>query len=455
MTHPTPSSIADALILTLTRGMSLAEWQRLGLIEREWGLYTQLAGQYSRIVVLSYGDPATELQIAAGMSPTPVVICPASAPDAPARVAHALPGIASAVVKTNQMDGVAAAIRTANHLRSLGVRVGVVGRGGYLRSRFEADQHGPASRQASDAAAEEHDLCAASDIIVGTTPEMVHALSWRYGVEFERTRVIPNFVVAQGPTVCAAEREPVVLYAGQLVTRKRVDMLVRACARLSDESKARLTLSIIGEGPEEAALKSLASELGVRAIFERRIGHVALLERMRRAAIYAQASTLEGHPKTVIEAMACGAAVIVTDSPGMSDVLTHGVTGLRVDSQPGAIADAIELLLTDEAWREQMGHAAGHVAQEKFGLKTIVPMELDAHRAAIARAGQGAHPRAAVRFDPALLDAGTAAAGAWECSLSAFARRLEAEQAQRVLEEIETSVRELRQSVKPARPIRA
>lgn len=443
----TPSlggKIADALVVALTRGMSLAEWDRLGLIEREWGLYEAIGSQYGTIVVLSYGVPEQEAEVAARISPSPVVVCQADSDDAPKRVAAALGHVSTVVVKTNQMDGVTPAIRTARWLRSQGVSVGLIGRGGYLRSRFAADQFGPASRQAADAAAQEHDLCAAADVIVGTTPEMTHALSWRYGVPFERTRVIPNYVLVHGSTVCAAERDPVVLYAGQLVARKRVDMLIEAMSRLSDENKAKMTLSIIGEGPEEGRLRQLAVDQGVNAVFESRVGHGELLKRMARAAIYAQASSLEGHPKTVIEAMASGAAVVVTDAPGMSEVVTHGVTGLRVESQAGAIADAVDLLLNDEAWREQMGHAAGHVAQDRFGIRTILPREIEAHRLAISSAGRFVRPDASVRFDPSLADEGMDASAAWERALASFAKRLDPAQGEGVLGQIERAVGAMR-----------
>ena len=442
-----PQPIADALVLSLTRGMSLARWERLGLLEREWALYQHLAEAYPRYALLSYGDPDEEAALATRLTPSPAVICAPDAPDAPLRVARSLEGARSAVVKTNQMEGVGPAIRVAKFLRAAGLRTALIARGGYLRSRFAADQSGAGSKQAADAAAEEHALCTAADVIIGTTPDMTHALGWRYGVGFERTFVVPNFVLAEGSTRCAHERDPVVLYAGQLVKRKRVDLLIRAMARLSRESADRLTLSIIGEGPDEPALRALAAELGVRATFEPRLGHGVVLDRMRRAAFYAQASTLEGHPKTVIEAMACGAAVIVTDSPGMGEVITHGVTGLRVEPSEGGLADAIDLLLNDEAWREQLGHAAAHVAQEKFGLARIVPLEMAAHRTAMETAGSRAPADPSVRWDPSLPDAGPAAAEAWARALTAFARRLASDDLQPMLERLERTTREMREQL--------
>ncbi|MCB9840818.1 MAG: glycosyltransferase family 4 protein [Phycisphaeraceae bacterium] len=448
-TSPTP--IADALVLCMTRGMSLGEWERLGLLEREWSLYEHIADAYRQIVVLSYGEAEGEERVAGLLSPAPIVVTPADAPDAPANVAEALGDARSVVVKTNQMDGVEAAIRTAHHLRSTGRRVGLIARGGYLRSRFAADQFGPASRQAADAAADERAICEAADVVVGSTPDMAHALAWRYGVAFERTRVIPNYVMAMGPSTCACDRKPIVLYAGQLVKRKRVDMLLRATARLSRETATRLTFSIIGQGPEEAALKELAADLGVNAVFEARIEHSKLQDRMRQAAIYAQASALEGHPKTVIEAMACGAAVVVTDSPGMGEVITHGVTGLRVEPHEGALGDAIDLLMNDEEWREQMGHAAAHAAQERFGLHVIGPLEEAAHRAAIESGGEGVGGPAGVRWDPALVEAGHGAAEAWALALGAFAKRLDAGETERMLMRLEQTTRDMREQVAGAK----
>lgn len=67
--------------------------------------------------------------------------------------------------------------------------------------------------------------------------------------------------------------------------------------------------------------------------------------------------TRQGSGLTVIlEAMASGRPVVVTDNPGLSDYVEHGVTGLLVPAKdPGAMADAIDALLADPGRAAAMG----------------------------------------------------------------------------------------------------
>ncbi|KXO94295.1 group 1 glycosyl transferase [Tsukamurella pulmonis] len=78
--------------------------------------------------------------------------------------------------------------------------------------------------------------------------------------------------------------------------------------------------------------------------------------------------TVTGSGLTVVlEAMASGRPVVVTDNPGVSDYVEHGVTGLLVPPEdPDAMAAAISELLADDAARIAMGRAAAARARERF-----------------------------------------------------------------------------------------
>ena len=157
----------------------------------------------------------------------------------------------------------------------------------------------------------------------------------------------------------------------------------------------------------------------------------------------AQASALEGHPKTVIEAMALGAAVVVADAPGLGEVVTHGVTGLRVEAQPGPIADAIGFLL-DEPWREQMGHGAGAVAGAvRAGRDRAAGGRPHARRWAYRATGLSRGGD--VRWIRACSEHG--GGEAWSRSMASFASRLEPAEAARWLSEIERTARALAQGL--------
>ena len=427
--------IGDALVLTMTRGVSLADWERLGMISREWALYERLSHHYQKVVMVTFGGSA-DREKAAALSPRLHVVCnehgagleeyEAGVPD---RVLDLVADARQVVVKTNQMEGGALAARVSQRLRAAGVRTGLIARGGYLWSRFVAAENGAASSVARRVAELEGALCHAADVIVGTSEQMVGDLEWRYGLEREAVALIPNYI-PDLPQRGAEDREPLrVLYAGQLVTRKRVDLLMQAVARMPEPRRSEVTLTIVGEGPEEANLRRLASELGIRVEFEKRMPHEELAERMSRCAVYAQASALEGHPKTVIEAMATGAPVVVADSPGLGDVVEHCQTGLCAAASADAFAWAINGLLDDREWRESLGMAAATRARLRWGLDTIFMLELDAHRQAARRSGEGragaAAPPMEVRWESPLLGAGLGTqVEAWSRSIRGFSGRL-------------------------------
>lgn len=413
--------LADALVVVFTAGVSLRDWVASGLLPREWPLYERLRPEYSRIILVTHGGPDDltvgqywkELTEGVSSNP-PEVICNASNEDPvvytgllPRLVAERLGGAQSVVVKTNQMQGGDVAARITQHLRTQGFIAGLIARGGYLWSRFVASEHGAHSTQAADAAATEGELCRASDVIIGTTQQMLDDLAWRYSLDPARMHLVPNYVLATHEPVPAAAREPGrVLYAGQLVHRKRVDVLIEAIAQVKAGGQENAVLEIIGDGPEEKNLKELAARLNAPVEFRNRISHGELIARMSRCSIYAQASELEGHPKTVLEAMATGAAVIVADSPGLAEVVQIGATGLRVASDAASFAHAIGQLLNDEDWRDNLGFAAARTARQSYALENVIDLERRAHEAAIARAGLGATAASPpVRFDPEMLHA--------------------------------------------------
>ncbi len=386
--------VADALVVTFTYGVSLRTWADTGGIERELALYERLAPYYGRILLVTYGGPGDESVLATHAPNGFEIVCnkhrlplPNYAAALPGLVSCALGNARSVVVKTNQMCGGREAVAVATLLREEYRATALIGRGGYLWSRMAAYEHGTNSMQARDAADTETTLCTAADIVVGTTNDMVSDLCWRYALDPSRTRIIPNYVVhsSGSPHESSARVPGLVLYAGQLVKRKRVDILIEAVASMEAQARAGLTLEIIGEGPEENPLRDLAARLNAPVVFRSRVPHAQLIRRMAECAIYVQASEMEGHPKTVLEALASGAAVIVANTPGLGETITHGVTGLVITNTSEAFGQAITELLADSDWREILGQGGSRWALSNLSLNAIVPKELEAHRAAAAR----------------------------------------------------------------------
>jgi len=83
-------------------------------------------------------------------------------------------------------------------------------------------------------------------------------------------------------------------------------------------------------------------------------------------------SRREGLPKSLLEAAACGRAMVATDVPGCREIVRDGVNGLLVaPDQPAALADAIERLARDGALRQRFGSAARQIVCEEFSSARI------------------------------------------------------------------------------------
>jgi glycosyltransferase involved in cell wall biosynthesis len=390
-------TLADALVLVFTRGVSLRTWVETGGVDRELALYERLLDVYPRIVLATYGGP-DDAAILRAHTPAPeryrVVTNSAKlslgayADLLPSLVAEALGEARRIVVKTNQMQGGEVAVAITRRWIGSGRTAALIARGGYLWSRMAAYEHGPESPQARSAGATEAALCAAADVVIGTTPDMTHDLAWRYGLEPRRTILVPNYVVTPDtePPDAAAREPGLILYAGQVIRRKRIDVLIDAVANLPDEIRSRVMLEVVGDGMELPALRERASASNAPVVFRERMAHHDLLRRMGECSIYAQASEMEGHPKTVLEALSAGAPTLVADSPGLASTVLHGVTGLRVHNSAGAFGQAIGELLADPDWRDMLGVGAARAARAAFSLDAIVPRELEAHERALAAA---------------------------------------------------------------------
>lgn len=85
----------------------------------------------------------------------------------------------------------------------------------------------------------------------------------------------------------------------------------------------------------------------------------------------------EGLPKVLIEAAACGRAVVTTDVPGCRDAIEANVTGLLVPVRDvDALADAIQKLIADPELRQRMGRAGRKLAEREFDIEGIVRQHL-------------------------------------------------------------------------------
>lgn len=90
------------------------------------------------------------------------------------------------------------------------------------------------------------------------------------------------------------------------------------------------------------------------------------------AGVYVLPSYREGTPRTVLEAMATGRAVVTTDAPGCRETVREGVNGLLVPPRDaGALAAAIRRFAVEPGLAERMGEASLRIARERYDVAKV------------------------------------------------------------------------------------
>lgn len=189
--------------------------------------------------------------------------------------------------------------------------------------------------------------------------------------------------LADYPLCPEPEGIPIVTFAARLLKDKGVEEFVEACLILKKRGVvARFWLV----GSPDPGNPSSVSEDDVA-----RWGEGALVEplgyRKDIAVVFSQSNLVvlpsyrEGLPKVLIEAAACGRAVVTTDVPGCRDAIEPGKTGLMVPVRDAlALADAIQSLIDNPERRRQMGVAGRELAEREFVIEKVVEATLKVYQ---------------------------------------------------------------------------
>lgn len=234
-----------------------------------------------------------------------------------------------------------------------------------------------------------------ADRLIAATPAEKAQLTWLYGADPHKIRVISPGVDLKRfhpidknlakSAIGVAEDHRLILYVGRIEPLKGIDTLLRAMALLArryPEQLSKICVSIIGGDPsqgEEAEnaeltrLQELRAELGIGGLvtFLGAKDQDTLQYYYSAAEMVIVPSHYESFGMVALEAMACGTPVIASEVGGLAFVVRDGVTGFHVPQRdPEALAAKIELLLSDEILRLLLGRRAACWA-ESYGWPVI------------------------------------------------------------------------------------
>lgn len=212
------------------------------------------------------------------------------------------------------------------------------------------------------------DFCDAVDLVISPSRGMEKVMR-QYGVE-SHIEVVPNgvdlhpFHQAQPlprSDFGFTDQDILLVYAGRLAPEKNLEFLLQSFAGVS-QVFPNVHLLIIGGGRKqyEEEIKLLPNELGIqdRIRFVGMIPYERLPSYLAMCDAFITASVTEVHPLSVIEGMATGLPVLGIDSPGVSDSVTDGKTGLLATNDIASFTAKLTYLCMSRGLRTKMGLAA-------------------------------------------------------------------------------------------------
>jgi glycosyltransferase involved in cell wall biosynthesis len=195
-----------------------------------------------------------------------------------------------------------------------------------------------------------------ADSVVAVSRGVAEFVTHVQRVPAHRVTVIPN-----GVDVPALSEHrsgyPVIGTAGRLDEQKGLDVLLTAMPKVvAQVPTARLRIA--GTGPLDRSLRSSAARLGLGGTVE----FAGFLEDMEQfwssIGVFVLPSRWEGMPFVLLDAMARGVPVVVTDVPGSGEIVRDGVDGLVVPrDDPTLLAGALVRVLQDQRLAERVGAA--------------------------------------------------------------------------------------------------
>lgn len=204
------------------------------------------------------------------------------------------------------------------------------------------------------------------------------------GFPSDRVFVAPNAVahasydLPDRPPI--AGRDPRILFVGRLQRRKRVDLLLKACAELGSNPH----LWIVGDGPARRELEQQASSVYPKASFQGALQGSALREAFEKADIFVLPGT---GGLAVQEAMAHGLPVIVAQGDGtQADLVADGNGWLVPPDDQSSLVEALQEAFSDLSRLRQLGEKSHQLVRERFNIDVMTRVFVTALKAVTGRA---------------------------------------------------------------------
>ncbi len=355
-----------ALALFFTIGVSLKLWHETGMIEREVAIYNELSKYFKNIYFFTYGTE--DFKFKSYLADNITIISKKYIKN-DLLYSFLLPFIHRKilkevdVLKTNQMLGSwSAAVAKLIYRKKLVVRTG------YMWSIHLGKENAKRWRRILSKNIEKLVYILADSAVTSSQT------NFEYVEHYYKPRdhiLIPNYVETDVfKPLNTAKKKSSICFVGRLTSQKNLLALFEALSGLP------YTIDLIGSGEHEEKLKEFARENKTDASFLGNVPNHDLPAILNQHELFILPSLYEGMPKTLLEAMACGLAVIGTNIDGTKEVIKHGENGILCETDPKSIREAIVRVMEDEGLKQTLGINARKTIEQRFSLEKLTDKEL-------------------------------------------------------------------------------
>ncbi len=208
---------------------------------------------------------------------------------------------------------------------------------------------------------------------------------------------VPNFIDTEqfSPGKLSNESQStLVLYAGRLESLKGAMILAKAIPQISSRYPqahfAFLGADRLAEDgtSQKAQLERFLERAGLRnrVEFQGHSSSEVFLSYYRQASVFVLPSVFENYPYTLLEAMSCEKACVVSRAGGMIDMVEEGKSGLFFEpGNPEDLAEKVIALLDDPTLRTSLGVTARQRVVQKYGLDIGVEKTLSFYQSILGK----------------------------------------------------------------------
>jgi glycosyltransferase involved in cell wall biosynthesis len=207
----------------------------------------------------------------------------------------------------------------------------------------------------------ENQTIAKAKLVIAVSNFTKDILTKDYGLQESKITVVPHGVDSEAfnPSGKSFSGPPKILICSRLDPRKNIGEALDALAEIREEE---FELAVIGDGPERERLEARARNLQHHAFFLGTVSEDEMTKNFSYCNIFLTTAFSEGFGLSLLQAMASGCAVVVSDTPVHRELVEDGVDGI-VYSNRSDLVSKLRSLLRNKDLAERLGKKAREKAK--------------------------------------------------------------------------------------------